>query len=100
MTLRVLGEILKKFDYRTKISGEFVNIYNRDGKHIERIIKRGIQGFAPYDPDYISGLRKRLKLDFKNGCDSEKFYDDKGLDNITSGLIDLRVGVIKRLAKT
>lgn len=100
LTLRALGEILKKFGYRTKISGEFVNIYDREGNHIECIIKRGIQGFSPYDVDYISRLRKKIKPDSKNGYDSARFYGDKGLKDVASDLIDLRARVMKRPAKS
>jgi death-on-curing protein len=79
--------------------GEFVWVY-KDGRQIERIIKQGIQGFRPYHTDYIAGLRKRLELVPENGVDSARFYGGKGVYDVASDFIELRIEVIKRLAKT
>ena len=77
---------------------EFLHIY-KDGKPVERIIKQGIKGFRPYHTDYISGLRKRLGLTPENGIDSARFYGQKGVSNTASQFIELRLEVIRKLAK-
>ena len=73
---------------------------HKDGKQVERIIKQGIQGFRPYHTDYISGLRKKLKLTPEYGIDSAQFYGQKGSSNTASQFIELRVEVMRQLAKT
>lgn len=95
-----LKENLQRFGFDIDPpDGEFLNIY-KDGKRVERIIKQGIKGFRPYHTDYISGLRKRLGLTPENGIDSAKFYGQKGISNTASQFIELRLEVIRKLAKT
>lgn len=95
-----LREALKRFGFEMEPpDGEFINIY-KDGKRVERVIKQGIQGFRPYHTDYIAGLRKRLGLTPDNGVDSALFYGRKGLSNTASQFIELRVEVMRQLAKT
>lgn len=91
---------LKEFGFEIDPpEGEFLNIY-REGQKVERVIKQGIKGFRPYHTDYISGLRKRLNLTPEHGIDSLKFYGNKGAANTASQFIELRLEVMKRLAKT
>jgi death on curing protein len=100
LKFHALRENLKRFGFdMDEPRGEFINIY-KDGKSVERIIKQGIQGFRPYHTDYIAGVRKRLGLTPENGVDSMRFYGGKGVRYTASEIIDLRVEVIRRLAKT
>jgi len=95
-----LKAALERFGYTIESpEGKLLNIY-KDGVVVERIIKQGIQGFRPYHTDYISGLRKRLGLISENGVDSGRFYGEKGAYDVASDFIDLRIEVMKRLAKT
>lgn len=95
-----LKTILGRFGYDIDPpSGELLYIW-KDGVRVERIIKQGIQGFRPYHTDYISGLRKRLYLTAADGIDSTLFYGQKGISNIVSQFIELRIEVMRRLAKT
>ena len=95
-----LRSILKKFELEIDPpDSEFLQIY-KNGKPVERIIKQGIQGFRPYHTDYIAGLRKRLNLTAEHGIDSAKFYGQKGIANTASQFIELRVEVMRQLAKT
>jgi len=100
LTYRALIIILERLGFTIdEPRGELLNIY-KQGHYVDRVIKRGVQGFAPYDIDYIAGLRKRLGLTPENGCDSMVFYGDEGLDAITAELIDLRIEVMQRLARS
>jgi len=100
LTYRALRDILERLGFTIdEPRGMFLNIY-KQGHYVDRVIKRGVQGFAPYDINYIAGLRKRLGLTRENGCDSTVFYGDEGLDAITAELIDLRIEVMRRLAKS
>jgi len=95
-----LKDKLKQFGYDIDPpEGEFLRIY-KNGKPVERIIKQGIQGFRPYHTDYISGLRKRLGLTPEQGIDSARFYGLKGSANTASQFIELRIEVMRNLAKT
>lgn len=95
-----LKERLKQFEYEIDPpEGQILQIY-KDGKPVERIIKQGIKGFRPYHTDYIANLRKRLNLTPEYGIDSAKFYGHKGTANTASQFIELRIEVMRRLAKT
>lgn len=95
-----LKEALKRLGFDLgPPDGEFVDIF-KDEKKVERIIKQGIKGFRPYHTDYIVGLRKRLGLTPEHGVDSARFYGHKGVSNTASQFIELRIEVIRRLAKT
>lgn len=95
-----LRSILKRFGFHMDLpSGDLVDIY-KDEARVERIIKQGIQGFRPYHTDYISGLRKRLGLTAENGIDSNVFYGERNYANSASEFIELRIEVMRRLAKT
>ena len=95
-----LKSALERFGYTIDPpEGTLLNIY-KDGLVVERIIKQGIQGFRPYHTDYISGLRKRLGLTAENGIDSARFYGERGAYDVASDFIELRIEVMRRLAKT
>lgn len=98
-----LKEALKRLGFDLgPPDGEFVDIF-KDEKKVERIIKQGKTRYKwissiPYD--YIVGLRKRLGLTPEHGVDSARFYGHKGVSNTASQFIELRIEVIRRLAKT
>lgn len=93
-------QILQRFGYSIDPpDGELLWIY-KDGEKIERIIKQGIKGFRPYHTDYISGVRKRLNLTVEHGIDSAMFYGNKGVGSSAALFIELRIEVMRRLAKT
>ncbi len=95
-----LKEALKRFGFELGApEGDLIDIF-KDGYKVSRIIKQGIQGFRPYHTDYIAGLRKRLSLTPDQGVDSAQFYGHKGVSNTASQFIELRIEVIRRLAKT
>jgi death on curing protein len=95
-----LKEILNRFGYEVDPpQGSFLQVY-KQGQPVEKIIKQGIQGFRPYHTDYIAVLRKRLNLTPEHGVDSAKFYGHKGISNTASQFIELRLEVMRKLAKS
>lgn len=95
-----LKEALQRFGYEIDPpDGELLNVY-KDGAVVERVIKQGIKGFRPYHTDYVSNLRKRLGLTPSDGVDSALFYGHKGVGNHAALFIELRVEVMRQLAKT
>jgi death-on-curing protein len=78
--------------------GDMIDI-KRDGIVIQTIIKQGIKGFKPYHTDYVWGLRKRLELTPENGIDSDRFYGEKSAESQAEMFIELRMEVMRRLAK-
>ncbi len=74
-------------------------LYQKNGKEVEKIIKRGKQGFDDYDHLYIAELRKRLNLTPDYGIDSARFYGERGIELELNKLIQLRIDVFNRLAK-
>lgn len=95
-----LKQILQQFGYTIDSpDGQHLSIC-KDGEHVTRIIKQGIKGFRPYHTDYVSELRKRLKLTPEHGIDSARFYGHKGAGNNAALFIELRIEVMRRLAKT
>ena len=79
--------------------GRFWDVVNSDRSITERIIKKGSNGNEPYDPVYISGLRKRLSLTDDFGIDSERFYGNKGVVESLNEFMEMRGEVIRELAK-
>jgi len=90
---------LGRFDYSLEEDGMFANIY-KDGTVVERILKKGTQGFQDYDEQYISGIRKRLELTPEFGIDSARFYGQKGLSEDLNVFMQMRIEVMRRLART
>ncbi|MNZ33341.1 Toxin Doc [compost metagenome] len=99
MKLGTLRESLARFGYELRNAGKTMEIL-RDGVVVETILKKGAQGFEDYDPGYISELRKRLDLTAEAGVDSARFYGQKGISEELNQFMQLRIDVMKRLAKT
>ena len=75
-----------------------VNIYKGE-EYYDHIIKKGASGAEDYDPIYIAGLRKRLDLTAEDGIDSACFYGVKGISSELSDFTQMRIEVMKKLAK-
>lgn len=98
LKLSELREALGRFGYHMQEEGMVVNI-TKDGEVVEIVRKKGKQGLEDYDPGYISKLRKRLRLVPEEGIDSMRFYGQKGLSDELNQFMQLRIEVMKRLAK-
>lgn len=98
MKFNALKEALQRFDYELYDKGHTFDVV-KDGVVVESILKRGQQGFNDYDPQYISGLRKRLSLTPAEGIDSARFYGQRGIAEELNEFMQLRLDVMKRLAK-
>jgi death on curing protein len=95
-----LRQNLRRFGFEIdEPKSNLLNVY-KDNEVVARVSKQGTQGFRPYHTDYIAGLRKRLGLTSEHGVDSALFYGQKGIGNTASQFIELRIEVIRRLAKT
>ena len=100
LSLRELKDRLNSCGYETVEDGRFIEIIETEsGLRKEKIIKKGTQGIEPYDPVYIAGLRKRLRLTEDYGYDSERFYGNKGLEESINEFMEMRGEVIRELAK-
>lgn len=98
MKLGVLREALGRFGYELRDLGKTIEVL-KDGQVETTILKKGAQGFEDYDPPYISELRKRLGLVPEEGVDSARFYGQKGITEELNVFVQLRLDVMKRLAK-
>jgi death-on-curing protein len=98
MKLGVLREALGRFGFELKDLGKTLEVVC-DGKVVETILKKGANGFEDYDPYYVAELRKRLKLTAEEGVDSARFYGQKGISDDLNLFMQLRLSVMKRLAK-
>ena len=52
-----------------------------------------------YDKNYMSKLRKKLKLTQEYGIDSMMFYGDKGIATDLNEFMEMRYEVMRELAK-
>jgi death-on-curing protein len=98
MKLGALREALLRFEFDLHDLGKTLEV-RRNGVVYESILKRGAQGFEDYDQGYISGLRKRLGLTAEEGVDSARFYGQKGITDELNQFMQMRLEVMKRLAK-
>lgn len=98
MKLGELREVLGRFGYELRDLGKTLEVIN-DGQVVETVLKKGAKGFEDYDPSYISELRKRLGLTAEEGIDSARFYGQKGIAEELNSFMQLRLDVMKRLAK-
>ena len=98
MKLGALRDALDRFGFELHDLGKTLEVV-KDGVVVESILKRGAQGFEDYDHGYISGLRKRLGLTAEEGIDSARFYGNKGIADELNQFMQLRLDVMKRLAK-
>lgn len=94
-----LKDVLAQFDFDL-IDDGFTCSIKKDGKDVEKIIKKGKQGHNDYDPAYVAGLRKKLGLTPEHGIDSARFYGERGIKLELNDLMQLRINVFNRLAKT
>lgn len=99
LKLNTLREALARFRYDLRDQGKTLEVL-QDGVVVQSILKRGIQGFEDYDPAYVSELRKRLGLTAEEGVDSARFYGQKGIADELNQFMQLRLEVMKQLAKT
>lgn len=97
LSFNELKTILYNFCFTLKNEGQYV-VINYKNKTV-KIKKKGKQGAEDYDQDYISNLRKRLKLTPRYGIDSARFYGQKGLSEDLNEFMRLRVKVFNWLAK-
>lgn len=98
MKLGALREALGRFGCELHDLGKTLEV-RRGGQVVASILKKGAHGFEDYDPHYISELRKRLGLVAEEGVDSSRFYGQKGIADELNMFMQLRLGVMKRLAK-
>lgn len=98
MKLGELREALGRYNYDLVDQGKKLDVL-KDGEIVASILKKGAQGFEDYDPQYIADLRKRLGLVPEEGIDSARFYGQKGIAEELNMFMQLRLDVMKRLAK-
>ncbi|WOI45077.1 type II toxin-antitoxin system death-on-curing family toxin [Acidovorax sp. BLS4] len=98
MKLGALRDALARYGFELHDLGKTLEVL-RDGEVITSILKKGAKGFEDYDPAYIAELRKRLELIPEEGVDSARFYGQKGITDELNMFMQLRLEVMKRLAK-
>ena len=98
MKLGVLRDTLGRFGYELRDLGKTIEVM-KDDRVEATILKKGAKGFEDYDPPYIAELRKRLGLVPEGGVDSARFYGQKGITEELNVFMQLRLDVMKRLAK-
>lgn len=98
MKLGALRDALARFGFELRDQGKTLDVLH-GGNVVQSILKRGAQGFEDYDQSYISELRKRLRLTAEEGVDSARFYGQKGIADELNQFMQLRLDVMKRLAK-
>ncbi len=98
LKLPALRDALSRFGFELRDSGKTFDVI-QGREVVETILKKGMQGFEDYDQAYISELRKRLRLTPEHGIDSARFYGQKGIADELNQFMQLRLDVMKRLAK-
>ena len=98
MKLGALREALGRYGFELHDLGKTLEVL-REGEVVASILKKGAKGFEDYDPPYIAELRKRLGLVPEEGVDSARFYGQKGIADELNMFMQLRLDVMKRLAK-
>lgn len=98
LKLGALRDALARFGYDLHDIGKTLEV-RKDGATVATVLKKGAKGFEDYDQAYISELRKRLDLTVEHGIDSARFYGQKGIAEELNQFMQLRVDVMKRLAK-
>lgn len=95
-----LKEILSGFGFEVgdKINGRTYEII-KDGRHVTSILQKGSKGKEDYDKQYVSKLRKKLKLTPDYGIDSFAFYGERGFDQTLGKFMNMRHKVMRELAK-
>lgn len=98
MKLGALRDALGRYGFELHDQGKTLDVL-RDGEVVASVLKKGAKGFEDYDPQYIAELRKRLSLIPEEGIDSARFYGQKGIAEELNMFMQLRLDVMKRLAK-
>ena len=98
MKLGALREALGRFGYELNDLGKTLEVL-QDGVMVESVLKKGANGLEDYNPQCVAELRKRLGLVAEEGIDSACFYGQKGLAEELNMFMQLRLDVMKRLAK-
>lgn len=98
MKLGALRDALGRHGFDLDDKGKTLDVLH-DGEIVASVLKKGANGFEDYDPAYISELRKRLGLTPDEGVDSARFYGQKGITDELNMFMQLRLDVMKRLAK-
>ncbi|EPY1467800.1 type II toxin-antitoxin system death-on-curing family toxin [Pseudomonas aeruginosa] len=99
LKLHQLKEILSGFGFEMDdCSGRTIDLY-KDGNFALSILQKGGKGKEDYDKQYISKLRKKLKLTTAYGVDSFTFYGERGFDSTLGKFMKLRHKVMRELAK-
>lgn len=98
MKLNDLRESLARFGYELHDKGYTLDV-SQENEVVATVLKRGTQGFDDYDHQYVGELRKKLGLTAENGIDSARFYGQKGISEDLNEFMQLRLDVMKRLAK-
>ena len=98
MKFWALKDALARFGFEMNDLGKTLEI-KKDGFVVEHVLKKGTKGFEDYDPYYIAELRKRLGLTAEEGVDSARFYGQKGIAEELNVFMQIRLDVLKRLAK-
>ncbi|MFY2090394.1 type II toxin-antitoxin system death-on-curing family toxin [Achromobacter xylosoxidans] len=99
LKLQDLREALGRFGYELRDRGYTLEVLDGAGQVVETVLKKGARGFEDYDQPYLAGLRKRLNLTAEEGVDSARFYGQKGIAEDLNQFMQLRLEVMKRLAK-
>ena len=102
LKFKQLEKILSSFNYELINDGNKCKIINKlnNEETSVKIIKRGKKGQRDFDPSYISELRKRLNLTSEHGVDSMRFYGEEGVSDDLNKFMEIRIEVMKMLAKT
>lgn len=99
LKLTDLKEILNGFGFEvSECYGRTMDV-TKDGKLVTKILQKGAKGKEDYDKQYISRLRRSLKLTADYGVDSYAFYGERGFDKTLNKYIKLRDKVMRELAK-
>ena len=94
-----LREILTGFGFEVgDCVGRTIEV-SKDGNVVASILQKGSKGKEDYDKQYISRLRKKLKLTPAYGIDSYRFYGERGFDETLNVYMKMRDKVMRDLAK-
>lgn len=94
-----LKEILIGFGYEVSECTGRTHDITKDGAVITTILQKGSKGKEDYDKQYMSKLRKKLRLTSDYGIDSYMFYGDRCFDQTLGRFMKMRDKVMRELAK-
>ncbi|MBS4686314.1 type II toxin-antitoxin system death-on-curing family toxin [Aeromonas sobria] len=94
-----LKEILIGFDFEVSDCMGRTHDVIQNGRVVTTILQKGSKGKEDYDKQYVSKLRKKLKLTAEYGVDSYAFYGDRGFDQTLGRFMKMRDKVMRELAK-